>query len=159
MAVQAYDARVHPNADTIERLYRALDAKDGETMASLYAPDATFEDPAFGELHGAEVGAMWRMLCSQAKDLSVTTSNVTADDATGSADWVAKYTFSQTGRPVENRVHAELQFTSDGLIADHRDSFSMLKWAPQALGPAGYLLGSNPLGRAMMRKRARSALP
>jgi ketosteroid isomerase-like protein len=146
------------NTETIERLYAALDAKDGETMASLYAPDATFEDPAFGELHGHEVGDMWRMLCSQAKDLAVTASDVQADDATGSASWVARYTFSQTGRPVENRVTARFRFTDDGQIADHRDSFSMLKWAPQALGPVGYLLGSNPVGRGLMQKRARGTL-
>jgi ketosteroid isomerase-like protein len=146
------------NADTIQRLYAALDAKDGETMASLYAPDATFEDPAFGELHGSEVGDMWRMLCSQAKDLSVTATDVTADDSGGTASWVANYTFSQTGRPVENRVTASFRFDSDGKIAEHRDDFSMLKWAPQALGPAGYLLGSNPVGRALMQKRARGTL-
>src|SRR4051794_29565730 len=96
----------HPNAATIERLYAALDAMDGETMASLYTPDAVFQDPAFGELHGHEVGAMWRMLCDQATDLSVTASDVQADDSTGSASWVANYTFSQTGRPVENRITA-----------------------------------------------------
>jgi ketosteroid isomerase-like protein len=147
----------HPNAATIRRLYDALDAMDGETMASLYAPDAVFEDPAFGELHGSEATEMWRMLCDTATDLAVTASNVEADDASGSADWVATYTFSQTGRPVENRVHAEFRF-SDGKIAEHRDSFSMWRWAPQALGAPGYLLGSNPVGRALMQKRARGTL-
>jgi ketosteroid isomerase-like protein len=150
-------AHEHPNAALIKRLYAALDAKDGETMASLYAPDATFEDPAFGELRGDEPGDMWRMLCEQATDLSVTASDVEADDSAGAANWVAKYTFSQTGRPVENRVSARFRFR-DGLIADHRDLFSMLRWAPQALGPAGYLLGSNPAGRALMRRRARGTL-
>jgi ketosteroid isomerase-like protein len=147
----------HPNAAVIERLYAALDAMDGDTMASLYAPDAVFEDPAFGELHGSEATDMWRMLCDQATDLSVTASNVKADDSTGSADWVAHYTFSQTGRPVENRVSAAFRFR-DGLIADHRDSFSMWRWAPQALGAPGYLLGSNPVGRALMQRRARGTL-
>src|SRR3954471_4993385 len=105
----------HPNAELIERLYAALDAKDGETMASLYAPDAVFRDPAFGELRGAEAGDMWRMLCSEAGDLSVTASEVTADDSSGSARWVAHYTFSATGRAVENRISATFVF-SDGLI-------------------------------------------
>ena len=141
-----------PNAAVIERLYAALDAQDGETMASLYTDDAVFSDPAFGELHGDEVGAMWRMLCEQATDLSVTATDVEADDSSGSASWVARYTFSQTGRPVENRVQAKFRFR-DGKIAEHRDSFSMLRWSRQALGPAGLLIGSNPLGRALMRRR------
>ena len=148
---------MNPNAIAIEELYRALDAGDGEKMASLYAPDATFADPAFGRLDGAEVGDMWRMLCEQAQDLSVTASDVTADDHEGSAQWVATYTFTATGRPVENRVRAAFRFR-DGLIADHRDEFSMWRWSRQALGPAAFLLGSNPLGQALVRRRARGRL-
>jgi ketosteroid isomerase-like protein len=147
----------HPNAAVIERLYAALDAGDGEAMASLYAPDAVFSDPAFGELRDGEPGDMWRMLCSQAKDLTVAASDVQADDAAGSANWVAHYTFTATGRPVENRVHAEFRFR-DGLIADHRDSFSMWRWSRQALGPPAFLLGSNPLGQSLVRRRARGRL-
>ena len=147
----------HPNAAVIRRLYEALDSQDGETMASLYADDAVFSDPAFGELRGDEVGAMWRMLCEQATDLSVTVSDVQADDVSGSASWVATYTFSQTDRPVENRVRAQFRFR-DGKIAEHRDSFSMLRWSRQALGPAGLLIGSNPLGRALMRRRTGALL-
>src|SRR5215208_5775870 len=127
-------------------------------MVSLYAPDATFEDPAFGELHGSEVAAMWRMLCAQAKDLVVTVSDVEADDQTGSARWVATYTFSATGRQVENRIRARFRIR-DGVIADHRDEFSMWRWSRQALGPAALVLGSNPVGRALLRRRARSRLP
>jgi ketosteroid isomerase-like protein len=147
----------HPNADLISRLYAAMDAGDGDTMASLYAPDAVFRDPAFGELRGAEAGDMWRMLTSQAKDLSVTASDVEADDSSGSATWVAHYTFTATGRPVENRIRAEFRFRG-GLIAEHRDNFSMWRWSRQALGPPAFLLGSNPLGQALIRRRARGRL-
>jgi ketosteroid isomerase-like protein len=150
-------ADAHPNAALIERLYAALDAGDGETMASLYAPDAVFSDPAFGELHGPEPGDMWRMLCEQATDLTVSASDVRADDATGSANWVAHYTFSATGRPVENRVSASFRFR-DGLIAQHRDSFSMWAWSRQALGPPAFVLGWNPVGRALFQRRARERL-
>jgi ketosteroid isomerase-like protein len=150
-------ADAHPNAALIERLYAALDAGDGETMASLYAPDAVFSDPAFGELRGPEPGDMWRMLCSQATDLRVSVSDVSADDSTGSARWVAHYTFSATGRPVENRVSAAFRFR-DGLIAEHRDSFSMWRWSRQALGPPAFVLGWNPVGRALFQRRARGRL-
>jgi uncharacterized protein (TIGR02246 family) len=147
----------HPNAELIERLYAAMDAQDGDTMASLYAPDAVFRDPAFGELRGREAGDMWRMLTSQAADLSVKASDVRADDDSGSAAWVAHYTFTATGRPVENRIQASFRFR-DGLIAEHRDSFSMWRWSRQALGPPAFLLGSNPLGQALIRRRARGRL-
>lgn len=45
----------HPNAELIERFYQAFQRLDGEAMAACYAPQATFHDPAFGEL----VGARW----------------------------------------------------------------------------------------------------
>jgi ketosteroid isomerase-like protein len=147
----------HPNAQLIERLYGALDAADGDAMAALYASDATFRDPAFGDLDGDGVRAMWRMLCSQAKDLDVTVSDVRADDAGGSANWVATYTFTATGRPVENRVSASFRFR-DGKIADHRDEFSIWRWSRQALGPAALVLGSNPVGAALIRRQARGRL-
>ena len=150
-------AEAHPNAALIERLYASLDAADGEAMASLYAPGAHFRDPAFGDLRDGEPGDMWRMLCSQAKDLAVTASEVRADDREGSARWRATYTFTATGRPVVNNVTASFRF-EDGLIADHRDDFSMWRWSRQALGPAALLLGSNPVGQALIRRQARGRL-
>jgi ketosteroid isomerase-like protein len=147
----------HPNAAVIERLYQAMDSGDGETMASLYTPGAHFRDPAFGDLSDGEPGDMWRMLCSQAKDLAVTASDVRADDSTGSAHWRATYTFTATGRPVVNEIDATFRF-QDGLIADHRDDFSLWRWSRQALGPPALLLGSNPLGQALIRRQARGRL-
>jgi ketosteroid isomerase-like protein len=141
----------------ITDLYAALDRRDGDAMAAAYRPDATFRDPAFGELHGPEVGAMWRMLCASATDLEVEARDVQVTGDTGRADWTATYTFSATGRPVVNRVHAEFRFVQ-GLIAEHRDTFSMWAWSRQALGPAAVLLGSNPIGRAVLQRKARGRL-
>lgn len=150
-------AETHPNAARIAALYDALDATDGPGMVAQYAPDATFSDPAFGELHGPEVGAMWTMLCSQATDLSVKASAIEADDTTGSAHWDATYTFTATGRPVLNKIDARFRFR-DGLIVEHRDRFSMWDWSRQALGPPAFLLGWNPMGQALLQRRARSRL-
>ena len=59
------------DADVVQRLYAAFDRRDGEAMAACYAPDAHFRDPVFGDLTGAEAGAMWRMLTRTARDLKV----------------------------------------------------------------------------------------
>ncbi len=40
------------NEKLIERFYDSFGRMDGETMAMLYAPDAHFRDPAFGDLTG-----------------------------------------------------------------------------------------------------------
>ena len=76
---------------------------------------------------------MWRMLTGRADDLEVELVEHQADGDRGSARWIAHYTFTQTGRPVENHVRAEFRF-ADGLIAEHRDEFDFHRWSRQALG-------------------------
>ena len=147
----------HPNAAAIERFYRAFDARDAATMNELYAPDATFSDPAFGTLDGEQVRAMWTMLTGQADDLSIVASDVRADDTSGSAHWQATYTFTATGRKVVNEIDATFRFR-DGKVVEHHDDFSFWRWSRQALGPAALLLGWNPVGHAIVRRRARGQL-
>jgi len=146
-----------PNESLIERFYDAFSQRDGAAMAACYAPDASFSDPVFPDLQGTEPGAMWRMLTSQATDLRVELLDHEADGDRGSARWRAHYTFSQTGRPVVNDVRASFRFAG-GLIAEHRDDFDFYRWARQALGPAGVLLGWTPLVRSAVRRRARAGL-
>jgi ketosteroid isomerase-like protein len=147
----------HPNVALIERFYAALGAGDGAAMAASYAPGASFEDPAFGQLDATEAGAMWRMLTSRAGDLTVDVSEIEADADTGSARWIARYTFTQTGRHVVNDIRASFRF-ADGLIAEHRDRFDWWRWARQALGPPGLLLGWNPAFHNVVRNKARGTL-
>lgn len=141
----------------IHQLYQGLRDQDGEAMAACYTPDARFEDPAFGELRGSRVGDMWRMLTARGSAIDVTVSDVTADAATGSAHWVARYEFGPAGRTVVNRVAATYRF-EDGLISDHLDVFSMHAWSRQALGPVGLLLGWSPFVRNRVRKQALAGL-
>ncbi len=141
----------------IERFYSAFAERDGAAMAACYAPDASFSDPVFPDLRGSEPGAMWRMLTGQATDLRVELVEHQANGGRGSARWRARYTFSQTGRPVVNDVRASFRF-ADGLIAEHRDEFDFYRWARQALGLAGLLLGWTPLLRSAVRRRARAGL-
>jgi ketosteroid isomerase-like protein len=143
--------------ELIRSLYAALDRADGNAMAACYAPDARFTDPAFGALRGDEVGAMWRMLTSRATDLEVDLVEHDADEDTGSAHWIARYTFAATGRRVTNDVRASFRFEG-GKIAEHTDRFDFHAWSRQALGTPGLLFGWTPLLRAAVRRRARRDL-
>jgi ketosteroid isomerase-like protein len=145
------------NTAVIERFYEAFARHDGDAMAACYAPDVRFSDPAFGELRGREPGAMWRMLTRGADDLEIELVEHEAGGETGSARWIARYTFTETGRPVVNDVRASFRF-ADGLIAEHDDRFDFHRWARQALGPPGLLLGWTPIMRAAVRRRARARL-
>nr|MBP6687917.1 nuclear transport factor 2 family protein [Lacibacter sp.] len=101
--------------ELISRFYTAFRLGDWQTMETCYHPEATFTDEVFVDLKGKEVMAMWRMLLERSKgELEITFSHVqgtsgglpknqAADSRqTGSADWVAVYIFSATGRRVIN---------------------------------------------------------
>jgi uncharacterized protein len=140
------------NRETIRRFYEAFGQCNGAAMTACYAPDAHFCDPAFGDLEGAKVGAMWRMLTGRATDLRVELPEYDADEKTGTAHWIARYTFS-TGRPVVNDIQAKFRFADD-LIVDHVDDFDFRRWARQALGPTGNLVALLPPLRSKARAKA-----
>ena len=146
------------NRRAIADFYAAFAERDGDAMAAHYAPGATFHDPAFGDLSGEEAGDMWRMLTGRAEDLVVELPAHDATDTTGTANWVATYTFAQTGRKVVNDIQARFRFAPDGRFAEHVDDFSFHAWSKQALGTPGTLLGWTPILPALTRKKARAQL-
>ena len=141
----------------IERFYRAFGERDGEAMATCYAPDIHFSDPVFPDLRGERAGSMWKMLTASSTDLRIELLEHEADEARGSAHWRAHYTFSRSGRPVVNDVEASFRF-ADGLIVEHRDAFGFYTWARQALGTSGLLLGWTPFLRNKVRRTAAAGL-
>lgn len=148
---------MHPHARLITDFYTAFQRRDGAAMAACYAPDARFSDPVFPDLQGPQVGAMWRMLTQQGKDLELSFSEVQADDAGGTAHWEADYTFSRTGRKVHNVIDARFTFR-DGLISSHEDRFDLYAWTRMALGPVGLLMGWTPMVQGKLRGEAAKGL-
>lgn len=147
---------MHPNAALIERFYAAFAKRDWATMAACYHPEVQFSDEVF-ELRGADAGMMWRMLCTNGRDLQIETSGIAADEREGRAHWDARYTFSATGRKVLNRIDARFEFR-DGLILRHVDRFDFWAWSRQALGLPGWLLGWSRLLRNKVRAQAAKSL-
>lgn len=145
------------NTELIERFYKAFNEGDGATMAGCYAPEIRFSDPVFPDLRGKRAGGMWQMLTETPGDLRIELHEHDATEDSGSAHWIAHYTFTQTDRPVVNDIRAGFRFR-DGLITEHHDEFSFYRWARQALGPVGLALGWTPLVRAQVRKQAGARL-
>ncbi|CAN5274593.1 nuclear transport factor 2 family protein [soil metagenome] len=148
---------MHPNAKLIENFYTAFQRLDAESMAACYAPDIEFSDPVFPSLHGKEAGDMWRMLTTRAKDFSLTFDSIVANESSGEAHWIATYVFTQSGRTVVNDIRASFAFR-DGKIVRHTDRFDLWRWARQALGMKGLLLGWTPLVRNAVRAQAAKGL-
>ena len=144
------------NTQLIQKFYDSFAAGDSAGMVDCYADDIEFQDPAFGPLKGEHAKNMWRMLL-KTPGIKITVSNIKADDQTGSADWVAEYTFSLTGKKVINKVHADFIFSNDK-ITKHTDYFNFWKWASQAFGFKGVLLGWTPLMKNKVREQALARL-
>ena len=148
---------MHANAELITRFYTAFQKRDGQAMAACYHPEVEFSDPVFQNLKGPRAKGMWIMLCERAKDLSIEFSKVAADDKTGQAHWDAWYLFSATGRTVHNIIDARFEF-KDGLIIKHTDTFDFHRWAGQALGLSGKLLGGTSFMQNKIRGTANAGL-
>ncbi|WP_255066994.1 nuclear transport factor 2 family protein [Lacihabitans sp. LS3-19] len=145
------------NAELIENFYRAFQSKDYISMQNSYAPDATFSDEVFQNLNGVEAGKMWEMLIKAGKDMELKYQILESKDDTIKARWIAKYTFSKTGRMVINDIKAEFKI-KDGKIIRHRDKFDFYKWSRQALGFSGLLLGWTLFLKNKVRATAMSGL-
>ena len=144
-------------SNIIEQFYTAFTQKGWQTMQSCYHDEVTFEDPAFGKLHGEDARKMWRMLCEQGKDLKVEFSDIDVSDAAGKAHWEAWYTFSLTGKKIHNKIDATF-IIKDGLIIKHTDHFNLHKWASQAFGWKGWLIGGTNFFKKKFQSQAWKSL-
>jgi ketosteroid isomerase-like protein len=148
---------MNTNEQLMSRFYTAFQRLDYKTMQDCYHKDAIFSDPVFGLLDAPQVKAMWEMLCKRAKDFTLEFLEVKSEDEYGTCKWIAKYTFSQTGRRVVNDVKAFMKF-ADGKIIEHSDGFSIWKWNRQALGWKGWLLGWTNFMQNRIHRNARKNL-
>lgn len=137
----------------IENFYKAFQQLDAETMVSYYHDDIVFTDPGFGTLHGEDAKNMWRMLCERAQDFTLTYSKITPN----SAHWEPTYTFSTTQRKVHNIIDASFEF-KDGKIIRHIDKFNLHRWAGQALGFKGKLLGGTAFFQKKLQQQTKAIL-
>ncbi len=146
------------NEQLISNFYTAFKSLDAAGMNACYSNEIVFFDPVFELLQANQAKAMWRMLCKNAKDFSLNYDNIKdMGDDYYTCDWVASYTFSQTGRRVVNNVKAHMKM-HDGKIVEHSDGFSLHKWSSQALGFSGWLLGWNSFFQRKIKNASRKKL-
>ena len=142
----------------IEKFFTGFQKLDYTTMNACYSDDIAFYDPMFDLLRGHEAKAMWQMLCTNAKNFSVTFDSIkNLEEGYYTCNWCATYTFSKTGRPVVNRIKAHMKI-ENGLIIEHSDAWSLHKWSQQALGFSGWLLGWAGFYRRKLKNGAKRNL-
>lgn len=146
------------NKAIIEKFYTSFQQLDAEAMNSCYSSDIIFSDPVFMILKGDEVRTMWEMLCRNAKNFSLTFSDIELlDEEYATCRWQAKYTFSKTGREVTNNVKAFIRIV-DGKITEHSDAFRLSTWIGQALGWKGLIFGWTGFVKKKVQDSARASL-
>jgi len=148
---------MNENERLIHRFYEAFAKLDYHTMQECYHDEAVFFDPVFQDLNAYEVRNMWEMLCRQAKNFSLTFTDVYADEEYGGCRWTATYTFSRRGRRIVNKIRAHFRFR-DQKIIEHTDDFDLWKWSRQALGVTGWVLGWSELVQRKIRNTAQDNL-
>jgi limonene-1,2-epoxide hydrolase len=146
-----------PNQSVIHRFYTAFRQKDYKTMQDGYAENARFRDPVFLNLNSYEVRAMWQLLMERGTDLQLTFGAISEQGKNVSATWIATYTFSLTGRKIINTIVATMEIENEKIIL-HHDRFDFYKWARQAFGWKGVLLGWTGFFKKKVQLNARKNL-
>jgi ketosteroid isomerase-like protein len=137
--------------------YEAFSRRDAAAMNRWYSEGAEFWDPVFENLDGRRTRAMWEMICTNARNFSLTFRIIEASDRHAQVEWVATYDFSMTGRRVVNKIATRMEF-ANGLIARQVDQFDFPTWARQAFGFAGIVLGRLPPFKRKVQRSARAGL-
>lgn len=149
---------MNSNKQIVEQFYTAFQQLDYKSMQACYSDDIVFSDPVFLLLRGKEAKSMWEMLCKNARNFSLSFSDIELiDHEYATCSWTATYTFSRTGRRVVNNIKAFMRL-KDGKIIEHSDGFRLSTWAAQALGWKGVLFGWTGFMKRGIQKNARRNL-
>lgn len=146
-----------PNETLIHQFYTAFQQKDVKTMQHSYHEAAVFNDAVFVNLDARQVRAMWQMLLSRSGDMKMNFGGIEERGNKVTAHWEAHYTFTATGKKVVNEIDAEFEI-KDGKIIRHTDTFNFYKWARQAFGSSGWLLGWTNVFKEKVRHTAKKKL-
>lgn len=145
------------NEQLIHAFYSAFQQRNYRAMQTCYADYASFSDPVFRDLTADQVRSMWKMFCVKNQTLTVEYGNVQVKDTTVTADWTANYVLSSTGNRVKNDIKSRFVI-QDGKITEHTDTFDFYRWARQALGAKGILLGWTPFVKRKVQRSAMATL-
>jgi SnoaL-like domain len=142
----------------IEKFFTAFQKLDYTAMNACYSDDVAFYDPMFELLRGNEAKAMWQMLCTNAKNFTLTFDSIkNLEDGYYTCNWCATYNFSKTDNLVVNKIKAHMKI-ENGLIIEHSDAWSLAKWSAQAMGFSGWLLGWAGFYRRKLKNGAKRNL-
>jgi hypothetical protein len=150
---------MHPNQELIQRFFHCFAGGDYRGMQECLHTDVEFSDIGFDLLGKYRVGAMWSMICD--KGTQIMFRNVEADDSHGSAHWECHYDFQKEEGAKAHSVHNIIESTfrfEEGLIREHHDSCDFERWAHQALGLVGVVLGETEFLHSQVREAAKTKL-
>jgi hypothetical protein len=149
---------MHPHQKLIQDFFHCFAGGDYRGMQKCLHPEVEFSDIGFN-LRGTQVGAMWHMICD--KGTQIMFRDVEADDSQGTARWQCHYDFQKDKHSKPHSVHniiaARFRFEG-GLIREHHDTCDFERWARQALGLVGAVLGEFEFLHKKVRESAQEKI-
>ncbi|ARU92149.1 hypothetical protein SCLARK_001685 [Spiroplasma clarkii] len=140
------------NKEVVVKFFTALSKGDWKLMNNLYSKDVAFSDTVFGELNYSQITNLWEMLLTENPDLSAN-FKIVEDGEVVKVQWVMVSKFGQKHRKVILNILSTLE-VSKGKIIKHNDHFDFKKWAKQALGIIGWMLGSKQSFKNRIKEEA-----
>ena len=146
------DAATHPNARADRTLLRGVRAPRRARRWSRATRPTRRSPIRCSTLDGAEVGAMWTMLCERGKDLAIEARDIAADDARrpralGGAVHVLG---DRPAGPQRDRRDVHISRRADRRT--HVDAFDLWRWSRHGARAEGRAAGLDAA-----RRRTRSA--
>jgi len=145
------------NKNVITGLYNAYKERNPELMASFYTEDASFKDEIFGEVTGQEIPKVWEVVHSTTSNFYLYFHIVNVNKNLATVNSQLSYTFKHTGRKIDISITSIFRF-ENGKIRHQVDEYSLWKWASQAFGVSGFLLGWNPKFKNKIRQSAQNTI-
>jgi hypothetical protein len=137
--------------------YEAMDKRNTTEMNRFYADSLQFSDPVFPKLNATETKAMWDMLVGRSKSIRIEHTVLESGPKHVIVNWIARYNFSKTGRPVANNITTRMDIENNSIVLQ-KDTFDLYAWSKQALGIQGYLLGWTSFMQNKIRATAQENL-
>lgn len=127
--------------ELVASFYGAFSRLDYEQMMDCYADDIIYNDPLVGLIERGEVKAYWKMICANAKALSLKTYDFEEiDDEYVTSRYQVEYYLEATGKKVRYAAKSFMRI-AEGKIVEHSDGFRLSTFLGNTYGLAGQLLG------------------
>ncbi len=129
------------NKELVYRFYEAFGKGAYQQMMDCYDEDIIYNDPLVGMIERGKARAYWKMICTNAQDISLSSSEFEELDAEYiTCKYQVRYFFPPTGKQVQYSAKAFMRIRDEKII-EHSDGYRLSSFIGNAYGITGKLFG------------------